>query len=267
MKRKLFLFALLVLLPVLAAAQSSVFVDNPDPKDRLNLRAKASADAASLGKYYSGTEAELLGYTKNGFAHVRIEPLEGYMDADYLSSSAVVSAQPWLTVRNSGGSGVNIRKEPSTGAKILAFAENGERVTVLAVRRDGFLHVRFGDVYGFASAKLLSPAPDFHKTDVRGIIPTMPPTPSPTPNPTPTPTPTPVPAAPKTPEPDSGRRIVFYPGAAGVHLRKAPQETAESAVFLINSREVLLLDEDGAWALVDAGGTQGYVPAGALKTP
>jgi len=179
MKRKLFLFALLVLLPVLAAAQSSVFVDNPDPKDRLNLRAKASADAASLGKYYSGTEAELLGYTKNGFAHVRIEPLEGYMDADYLSSSAVVSAQPWLTVRNSGGSGVNIRKEPSTGAKILAFAKNGERVTVLAVRRDGFLHVRFGDVYGFASAKLLSPAPDFYKTDVRGIIPTVPPTPSP----------------------------------------------------------------------------------------
>jgi len=261
MKRKLFLFALLVLLPVLAAAQSSVFVDNPDPKDRLNLRAKASADAASLGKYYSGTEAELLGYTKNGFAHVRIEPLEGYMDADYLSSSAVVSAQPWLTVRNSGGSGVNIRKEPSTGAKILAFAKNGERVTVLAVRRDGFLHVRFGDVYGFASAKLLSPAPDFYKTDVRGIIPTVPPTPSPSPTPSPTPDPTPYMT------PDSGRRIVFDPGAAGVHLRKAPQETAESAVFLINSREVLLLDEDGAWALVDAGGTQGYVPAGALKMP
>ena len=261
MKRKLFLFALLVLLPVLAAAQSSVFVDNPDPKDRLNLRAKASADAASLGKYYSGTEAELLGYTKNGFAHVRIEPLEGYMDADYLSSSAVVSAQPWLTVRNSGGSGVNIRKEPSTGAKILAFAENGERVTVLAVRRDGFLHVRFGDVYGFASAKLLSPSPDFHKTDVRGIIPTVPPTPSPSPTPSPTPDPTPYMT------PDSGRRIVFDPGTAGVHLRNAAQEDADSAIFLINGREVLLLSKENGWAYIDAGGAQGYVPAGALKTP
>lgn len=267
MKRKLFLCILLVLLPALAAAQASVFVDNPNPADRLNLRAAARGDSVTLGKYYNGVEAELIGYTKNGYAHVRIEPLEGYMDIRYLSDAPVVSAQPWLTVRNSGGSGVNIRKEPSTSAEILAFAKNGERVTVLAVRNDGFLHVRFGEVYGFASAKLLSPAPDFHKTDVRGIIPTMPPTPSPTPNPTPTPTPTPVPAAPKTPEPDSGRRIVFYPGAAGVHLRKAPQETAESAVFLINSREVLLLDEDGAWALVDAGVTQGYVPAGALKTP
>ncbi|MBQ6859067.1 MAG: SH3 domain-containing protein [Clostridia bacterium] len=261
MKRKLFLFALLVLLPVLAAAQSSVFVDNPDPKDRLNLRAKASADAASLGKYYSGTEAELLGYTKNGFAHVRIEPLEGYMDIRYLSDAPVVSAQPWLTVRNSGGSGVNIRKEPSTGAKILAFAENGERVTVLAVRRDGFLHVRFGDVYGFASAKLLSPSPDFHKTDTRGIIPTVPPTPSPSPTPSPTPDPTPYMT------PDSGRRIVFDPGAAGVHLRKAPQEDADSAIFLINGREVLLLSKENGWAYIDAGGAQGYVPAGALKTP
>lgn len=267
MKRKLFLCILLVLLPALAAAQASVFVDNPNPADRLNLRAAARGDSVTLGKYYNGVEAELIGYTKNGYAHVRIEPLEGYMDIRYLSDAPVVSAQPWLTVRNSGGSGVNIRHQPSTSAEILAFAKNGERVTVLAVRNDGFLHVRFGEIYGFASAKLLSPAPDFHKTDVRGIIPTMPPTPSPTPNPTPTPTPTPVPAAPKTPEPDSGRRIVFYPGAAGVHLRKAPQETAESAVFLINSREVLLLDEDGTWALVDAGSTQGYVPAGALKTP
>ncbi|MBQ2834666.1 MAG: SH3 domain-containing protein [Clostridia bacterium] len=261
MKRKLFLCILLVLLPALAAAQASVFVDNPNPADRLNLRAAARGDSVTLGKYYNGVEAELIGYTKNGYAHVRIEPLEGYMDIRYLSDAPVVSAQPWLTVRNSGGSGVNIRKEPSTGAKILAFAENGERVTVLAVRRDGFLHVRFGDVYGFASAKLLSPSPDFHKTDTRGIIPTVPPTPSPSPTPSPTPDPTPYMT------PDSGRRIVFDPGAAGVHLRKAPQEDADSAIFLINGREVLLLSKENGWAYIDAGGAQGYVPAGALKTP
>ncbi|MBQ4609542.1 MAG: SH3 domain-containing protein, partial [Clostridia bacterium] len=94
MKRKLFLFALLVLLPALAAAQSSVFVDNPDPKDRLNLRAAARGDSVTLGKYYNGVEAELIGYTKNGYAHVRIEPLEGYMDIRYLSDAPVVSAQP-----------------------------------------------------------------------------------------------------------------------------------------------------------------------------
>lgn len=74
-------------------------VNNPDPKDRLHLRAAPSRQAASYGKYYSGTPVRVL-EQKGDWAKVRIGGREGWMMAEYLAfdddMALVEIAAPWL---------------------------------------------------------------------------------------------------------------------------------------------------------------------------
>ncbi len=59
-------------------------VHNPDPQDRLHLRASPSRNAASYGKYYNGTRVRVLKRTGE-WAKVQIGPCEGWMMAKYLA--------------------------------------------------------------------------------------------------------------------------------------------------------------------------------------
>lgn len=256
---------LALLLPALpcASAEQYAYVINPDPADRLNLRMEPSADADTLGKYYTGTRVKLLGEQENGYVFVNVSPMDGYMDADYLSDTPVVSAQPWLKVQNSGGTGVNIRRQPASDADILTFAPNGERIAVLAVRSDNWLHVRYGNVQGFASAALLFPELDFHSTYSAAPIATVPP--ELVPQPAPTPSPASSWTAAPTAAPKSNLRIVFSPGSSIVHLRERPQADAPSLGFVINGTQVELLKElENGWCIVLDGELTGYLPASVL---
>ena len=70
------LLCLLLAVPALAdapGAGDTLYVANPDPADRLNLRAAPRPDAVSLGKYYNGTPVYLLEAPSAGYAHVRIQ--------------------------------------------------------------------------------------------------------------------------------------------------------------------------------------------------
>lgn len=60
-------------------------VSNPNPEDRLHLRAKPDKNATSLGKFYNGTPVIIL-ETEGAWSHVRIgrEGLEGWMMSEYL---------------------------------------------------------------------------------------------------------------------------------------------------------------------------------------
>ena len=169
--KKIFAFAcVLALLALLAGAALAdglpltgvSFVFSPDPTDRLNLRTEPSKSALSLGKYYSGTAVTLLGEEKNGYVKVRVDPFEGWMDADFIIpyDEASRDARPTTTV---SASSANLREMPSSDATLLKQIGHGEKVVVLGVRDDSWLHVEAGGRNGFVRGDLLADAFSYHK--------------------------------------------------------------------------------------------------------
>lgn len=67
-------------------------VHNPEPQDRLHLRENPSSVSESLGRYFSGTQVEILGET-SGYYAVRVDGQEGYMSADFVYM--VDENMPW----------------------------------------------------------------------------------------------------------------------------------------------------------------------------
>ncbi len=61
-------------------------VANPNSQDRLHLREQPSTKSRSLGRYFNGTQVEVIDYGQDGWAHVRVEDKEGYMMLEYLVS-------------------------------------------------------------------------------------------------------------------------------------------------------------------------------------
>lgn len=127
-------------------------VNNANPSDRLNLRKQPKTSAASLGKYYNGCVVALLSAQNNGWIHVRIGSLEGYMEARYLLLNAkinsVASAMPTLTIRNSSGTGLNLRENPVKSSETLGLYSNGTSVQVLGLSENWY-HVQVDGKIGF----------------------------------------------------------------------------------------------------------------------
>ena len=143
-----------------------VYVNNPDPTDRLNLRAEPSADADSLGKYYNGVEVLVLGDAGNGYWHVQVNCTKtvGYMDAAYLTTAYVdASLRPTAKVRNPNAALTNIRSAPSYASEVLYTAENGEGLAVMGVTPDGWLHVQTEGIFGYIRSSLVTPEFSFAK--------------------------------------------------------------------------------------------------------
>ena len=82
------------------------------------------------------------------------------MDADYLQPGMTCAAPqlPVIMVDNDSGTGVNLRKLPQSDSEIIQTAQNGETVTVLSVRADGWYQVIYAQEIGF----------DFAGTTLRG---------------------------------------------------------------------------------------------------
>jgi uncharacterized protein YgiM (DUF1202 family) len=66
------------------AAKNYYVVANPKLQDRLHLRKEPSTKSPSLGRYFSGTQVEVIDYSPDGWAHVRVDGKEGYMMIRYL---------------------------------------------------------------------------------------------------------------------------------------------------------------------------------------
>lgn len=167
MKKWLSLLATLLMMLSFGAsalAQWAV-VNNPNPEDRLNLRAKPSTDAISYGKYYNGTQVEILSGPSNGWYRVRVGlgngicEIEGYMKARYLAvgdaAASVRDARPTVALSQSDGKRIRLL-DFHTGS-CVGFADHGEKVTVLGVGTE-YLHVvtAAGDI-GMVKAELATP--------------------------------------------------------------------------------------------------------------
>lgn len=98
MKRALVLILILCTIISSAYAESTAYVCNPDPSDRLHLRLEPNQDSQSLGKYYNGTEVTVLRTLGSGWAEVIVGKssgsLQGYMMTRYLNAKSPEDARP-----------------------------------------------------------------------------------------------------------------------------------------------------------------------------
>lgn len=131
---------LMVMTSALALAEWAA-VDNPDPADKLNLRAKPSTSSISYGKYFNGAKVQILSGPSRGWYRVRVglgngvSEIEGYMKAQYLAlgeaAEQVVDARPQVTLENPDGDSI-LLKDFITGSNVGKM-KNGEKATVLGV--------------------------------------------------------------------------------------------------------------------------------------
>ena len=152
----LFLLLLLACLAAAAFAQAqSVYVSNPVPTDRLHLRRGPRKGADSLGRFYNGTVATLLG-GENGFCHVRIGEgdgaIEGYMLRDYLSEEPVEPALPGAFVCGDAANGtVPLYAQADGASETVATFCDGMLCDILGDIGEDWVYVHHGasDSYGF----------------------------------------------------------------------------------------------------------------------
>ena len=147
--RLMALLTAMLLVPVLAAAQSAVVDNGSDPASRLNMRAQPSRDAAIVGKFASGTRVEIIADAGDGWSQVRIGDgrcsVSGYMMTDYLKGSSVVDAREVRRVTSPYGTpSVVLRDRPSNSYGAVMMLMVGETVTVIGVK-DDFCFVQTGD--------------------------------------------------------------------------------------------------------------------------
>ena len=254
------------LAPVGEALPGVAVVYNPDPRDRLNLRTAPRASATSLGKYYNGTVVDPLGPVTGGWMKVRIGILQGYMEARYLMMGAqagdVPSAMPMVTVRNAGGTGLNMRLYQSTTSKLLKFYPNGTRLKVMGITPNWY-HVYAEGLdgqMGFMWARHLSPQLDYHLPSVTA------------------PLVTPVPAVPGSGGfdgwngPVGHHPVIGWPLGGGnatvnnpnprdrLNLRTQPRAGAPTLGKYYNGVRVDVYEAiPGGWSRVSVGGLNGYM--------
>ena len=152
MKRGLMLLtAALLCMPAGALAQGAVVNNGSDPASRLNLRREASTQSRSLGKFYTGTQVEVVADAGSGWTQVTlggsVNSVSGYMSSQYLAGEAagVIDATRSMEVVSPYGTqSVVLRNQPSNSYDAVTMLMVGETVTVIGVSGD-FCFVQTGD--------------------------------------------------------------------------------------------------------------------------
>lgn len=135
------LVLLLVLLAAGAYAQGAVIDNGSDPSSRLNMRTAPDRSADAVGKFYSGTQVEIVADAGGGWSQVLIgggrHAVSGYMMTEYLHASSVVDARERKTVVSPYGTpSVVLRDRPSNSYDAVMMLPVGAGVTVIGVSGD-----------------------------------------------------------------------------------------------------------------------------------
>lgn len=130
--------------------QSSVFyINTRSTGEQLHLRKAASASSKSMGLFYTGTPLVVISYTRTGWAYVRIGQTEGYMAAEYFTSTQPQQYGDRRIIQNSRATGLNLREIPSTGGALLTFIPNGTEVLLLGELSNGWCYVDHNGMLGY----------------------------------------------------------------------------------------------------------------------
>lgn len=127
-----------------------VYISNPDPADRLHLRATPSGSGRDMGKYYNGCVASLKGFSEDGkWLKVSLYGRTGWMNRDFL----------YIEGEGSNPTCYGIPEVRTLAGATLYQGENGTGQTqalsrdtmleVLGLVGDDWLHVRTGDAIGY----------------------------------------------------------------------------------------------------------------------
>lgn len=227
MKRLLALILVLTSVAASALAGDFIYIANPNPDDRLHLRAEPYEGAKSLGKYYNGAPIERTGFfNQNGWVEVQIGlgggVRKGYMMTRYLSHEKQESAMPqYVAVAP-----VKAYQQPDKSSKSLTIA--GGRLVSLMGFSDEWKHVLVstGESEGNYTC--------FVPTSIDGLIPLS----------------------------DNIPVYISNPDPADrLHLRAAPDANAQSMGKYYNGCAGTLLGftEDGEWLKVELYGRTGYM--------
>ena len=249
--RFMMLLAILVLLagtvPFAALADGGdVYICNPNPQDRLHLRASPSTTADSLGKYYNGAPIVALEDNGKGWIRVRVGgeahmfssffpkllmhaggetgSLTGWMQKKFLSQTPVQSAMPQYVnykktavYQQPSRTASSKTVEAGTAISLMGFSQTWWHILVLPAGQSAYT--------GFI------PADTSALSIVSGANPTV---------------------KAYISNPDKNDRL---------HLRQTPSKDGKDLGKYYNGAigVVLGFSEDGAWVKVDMYGRQGYM--------
>lgn len=139
-----------------APQSQTLYVNDPVAYRRLNLRAGAGTQFASLGLFCVGTPVEVLDQSA-GWVRVRAGSLTGYMDKHYLADRFVSPQYPVMQVSNPVATHkLNLRQSPSVQSPSLGRYGNGARVSVMGYLAGGeWAWVQIGQTTGYMMLKYL----------------------------------------------------------------------------------------------------------------
>lgn len=142
------LCALSALSPLALAADMAYLV-TPEEEDRVTLRAKASASADAMGRYFTGTSVTVLG-TSGDFTRVTIDTKTGYVESSLLSNTQPGPlALRFATVNNPAtGDTLPLLEEASGASRVLAKLPNGT-VAYVKGEENGYYAVRTASHTGY----------------------------------------------------------------------------------------------------------------------
>jgi len=130
------LMLMLTAASVSAMAQTAYVNNGADPASRLNMRTAPEKTAASLGKFYTGAQVEILS-SEGEWSRVRIGSGEGavtgYMMTAYLSGHVQSVCPQKLVASPYGTPAVVLRDSPSDSYDAVGMLQVGQTVSVLGV--------------------------------------------------------------------------------------------------------------------------------------
>ncbi len=151
MKRLLLcLIVLSLLLPAALADDEHAVVTG----GKLRLRERADRESAVLGAYVTGTVVTVRGRLGDWSLVLLPDGQTGYMMSSYLEPAGDLTVTGYGKVTNHGRF-VNVRSAPSLKSAVIAKAQDGETIALIA-ERDGWYRVRYQGVVGYMESDLLT---------------------------------------------------------------------------------------------------------------
>lgn len=209
-------------------------VNNPNPQDRLNLRASPSTSSTSLGRYYNGTQVKV--YERGAtWCYVEVQGIRGYMMTTYLyfggsgstGSIIITPTTPpsvqYAVVKNPVSTQkLNLRATPSTSSTSLGQFYNGTQVKVLRYGTD-WCEVEVNGIHGYMMTMYLS-------------------------------------FSGSTPSTGGTYAVVKNPVASQkLNLRAEPSTSSRSLGQFYNGTSVKILEYGRDWCRVEVNGMRGYM--------
>ncbi|MFJ7940351.1 SH3 domain-containing protein [Peribacillus sp. NPDC096622] len=204
----------------------------------LNMRKSGKATASIVAILSKGTKVTVYSES-NGWAKVKANGKDGYVNTKYLSASKPGSgstATPEKTTTkyvNVSSGTLNMRKSGSESASVVAKLSKGTKVTVYSESK-GWAKVKANGKDGHVSTKYLSTTkPGTGSTAV-------------------------------TPEKTTTKYVNVSSGT--LNMRKSGSDSAGIVAKLSKGTEVTVYSESNGWAKIKANGKDGYVSTDYLST-